>query len=76
MLGLLSELRATTVLSILDPLRQRGLTVDAAAEITGVDVERTRALIERRAIEKFTVEELEDILQAVDASGPRYGRTL
>jgi len=73
MLGLLSELRATTVLSILDPLRQRGLTVDAAAEITGVDVERMRALVERRDFRAFGIDELGDILQAIDGSGLRFG---
>ena len=57
-------------------LRQRGLSVEDAAEITGIDVERMRALVERREIERFTVEELADILDAVDASGPRYGRKL
>ncbi|MFD2054211.1 hypothetical protein ACFSQT_14240 [Mesorhizobium calcicola] len=66
-------IKADLALSILDNIRQRGLSVEAVAEIAGVDVERMRALVERREIERFVVEEMEDILEAVDASGPRFG---
>ena len=73
MLGLLSELRATTVLSILDSIRQRGLSVEAAAEIAEVDVERMRAMVDRRDFRAFGLDDLGEILQAIEGSGPRYG---
>ncbi|MBZ9798722.1 hypothetical protein [Mesorhizobium sp. ES1-4] len=69
----LMALKADLTLSILDSMRQRGMSVDATVEITGIELERMRALVERREIEKFSVEELADLLEAVDASGPRFG---
>lgn len=74
MLGMISEMKATLALSILDSIRQRGLSTEAAADVAGLDVERMRALVEARDFKAFGVEELGDILDAIDASGPRMGR--
>ncbi|MER8618015.1 hypothetical protein NKG99_14410 [Mesorhizobium sp. M1409] len=70
---MVKEMKATLALSILDSIRQRDLSVEAAAEVTGTEIERMRALVEKREIGRFGIEELVDILDAVDASGPRYG---
>lgn len=74
MLGLERELRATLTLSILSSIQQRGLTTEEAVAIAGVDLEDMRTLVERRDNMGFTLEALDDALQAIDASGPRYGR--
>lgn len=71
MLGLITELKATTTLCILDTLRQRGLSAEDAADIAGIDADRMRDLIERRAVKDFGVDELEEILEALDAPTPR-----
>ncbi|WP_187970706.1 XRE family transcriptional regulator [Aquibium microcysteis] len=73
MLGLERELRATITLSILDSIRQRGLSTEEAAAIAGVHPEDMRTLVERRDNKGFTLEALDDVLQAIDAHGPRYG---
>lgn len=73
MIGLMSEMKATTAMSILSSMRQRGLSADAAASITGVEPERMRALVETRDLKGWSVDELGDVLDAIDASGPRYG---
>ena len=69
----INEIKATLALSILDSMRQRGLSVEAAAQAAGVDPERLRALVERRDLKAFSAEDLMDILDAIDGSGPRYG---
>ncbi|WP_189590963.1 hypothetical protein [Mesorhizobium sp. M8A.F.Ca.ET.207.01.1.1] len=75
MIGLLSELRATTVLSILDTIRQRGLSVESAAEIADVDVGVMRALVERRDFRMLDVHALGRIMEALEAA-PESGRKL
>lgn len=66
MLGLITEMKATTALSIMDTLRQRGLSVEEAADVADIDVERMRDLVERRQFKTFGVDELEEILEALE----------
>jgi predicted HTH domain antitoxin len=75
MIGLMSELRATMVLSILDTIRQRGLSVEAAAEIADVDVGVMRALVERRDYRMLDVYALGRVMEALEAA-PESGRKL
>ena len=73
---MIKGIKASLALSILDSLRQRSLSVEAAAEITGIEMDRMRALVERREFGQFGLDELADILEAVDSSAPRYGGKL
>lgn len=72
MLGMMREMKASLALSILDSIRQRGLSTEAAADVAGLDVERMRALVERRELRGVGVDELGEILDAIDASGPKF----
>lgn len=71
MLGLITELKANTTLAILDTIRQCGLSIEEAADIAGIDADRMRHIVERRAFKDFGVDELEEILEALDAPTPR-----
>lgn len=71
MLRIEREMKATRTLSILRQHRQRGVSIETAADTVGLYVERMRELIERRELRGFGVEELGDILDVIDASGPR-----
>lgn len=70
---LMREYIADLTLSILDSIRQRGLSIEAAAEVAGIDVEQMRALVEKRQAVDLTHYDLESIHDAIDAI-PRYGR--
>ena len=67
MLGLITELKATTALSILDTLRQRGLSIEEAAEVAGIETNRMRDLVDHRAFKDFGVDEIEEILESLEA---------
>lgn len=71
---LMREYVADLTLSILDSIRQRGLSVQEAAEVAGIDVEQMRLLVEERKAVDLTHNDLESIHDAIDAI-PRYGRT-
>lgn len=64
------EYLADLTLSILDSIRQRGLSVEDAAEVAGVDVEQMRMLVEKQQAANLTHRDLEGVLDAI----PRYGR--
>lgn len=67
--SLLAELKATTILSIRDTLRQRGLSVEDAASIIGMHADELRAIVEARQVRHVSLEALEDIIEALDRSG-------
>ncbi|MER8571389.1 hypothetical protein NKG99_07030 [Mesorhizobium sp. M1409] len=56
-------------------LRQRGLSVEAAAEIADVDVGVMRALVERRDHRMLDVYALGRVMEALEAA-PESGRRL
>ncbi len=70
---LMREYMADLTLSILDSIRQRGLSVEEAADVAGIDVEQMRTLVEERKAVDLTHNDLEEIHDASDAI-PRYGR--
>lgn len=74
MIGIQSEIRATTVLSILDCVRQRGLDADGVAAAADVDADRIRVLLDNRDSSDFSLDELDGLLASVEACGTKHGR--
>jgi len=70
---IISEMKASLTLSIMDSMRQRRLSIEDAARIADVEPATMRTLVERRELLWFSAQELIEILDAIDASGPRYG---
>lgn len=64
--------KADLTLSILESIRQRGLSAEEAVEVTGIDVERMLALIERRNSSAMSANDLKHILDSIDRL-PKYG---
>lgn len=70
---ILSEIKASPTLSIMDSMRQRGLSIEDAAKIADVEPATMRTLLERRELLWFSAQELIEILDPTDASALRYG---
>lgn len=70
---IISEMKASLKLSIMDSMRQRGLSIEDATRIADVELPTMRTHLERRELLWFTGEDLIEIVDAIDASAPRYG---
>lgn len=71
MIGLMRELRTTMALPIFDTILQRGLTMQEIADLAGMDVVRIRMLVEQRDLKSFKIDDLDEILDALEWSEPR-----
>jgi len=69
-LGLMSQVKADLVLSIRDSMRQRGLSVEAAAAATGIPADRLRDILNGRDLRAVTIETLDRIFEAVHQPWP------
>lgn len=73
--SVIPEVKATTILSIRDTLRQRGLTLKVAADLAGVTVGVLRDILSdpfaQRAVE---IETLDRVLEAINNPRPPEGK--
>ncbi|MBP0439902.1 hypothetical protein [Tianweitania sediminis] len=65
--GVMSEVRATAILSIKDSMRQRQLSVEDAAGLAGVTPEELRGIVEGGLGRSASLRTLEGIMEALAA---------
>jgi hypothetical protein len=72
--GIVPEVKATAILSIRDLMRQRGLSMEEAAGIVGMDADRLRAIVDGRKVGGVSLERLGGIVEAVEMWAAGQGR--
>lgn len=68
-LELVPEIKATAILSIRDSMRQRGLSLEEAADLAGLHADELREIVEARQVQHVSVSALDRILEALAAPG-------
>lgn len=68
--GVVPEVKASLIISIIDSMRRKGLSMPEAAWIVGVTPARLRGIVQDRRVYGVSIEVLDKILEAIDQWEP------